>query len=546
MVSFADDPTVASGREKGQSKSTELSPQDYKQIERFFSHLAQLLNIDTGAQTTSRDREVKIQDVAPFTASPNSGFVQFPQQTISVPASPPPAPEADSVVSTQPDPLKQTDPDTVTALEELLALTEPEADSVVSTQPEPLRQTDPEAATTLDELLSLIEPDHSDPETATALEELLALIEPDRTDPKAVAALEELIVLPSDQLPPVTVAKSTGDELEAFAYQQRSIPLNQQPIQLEEQWDTSNQPTPRRHTAAKAQKKERTNRFSLVPLGVGLAILIGIPWGIYQYFGINERRIEQKLAQVLASAPELAVYRLGADVRGKTVHLTGKLPSRDLRHQAEQLTQSSVPGLRLANDIIVVDEFRDRSQVATEVQRVATALNQIGGISISTDFADGKVTLKGTAIQLTNPENITQAFKQIPGVRSVINQVKIQPFSIATRIYFNSNSTSVEPRDIDVKLAPIKQLLRKYPSLQLQIVGYSHPTDRAGIQMALMRSQAVQTILEDIGVDRRRLRAISRKGSPTNVSPDQQHWLSRCVLFEIIQPNPKAPQRATH
>jgi outer membrane protein OmpA-like peptidoglycan-associated protein len=508
MVSFADDPTVASGRENGQSKSIEMSPQDYKQIEGFFGQLAQLLNVDAGGPTASGDREVKTEDVAPFTASPNSGFVQLPQQTVSVSASPPPAPEADLVVSTQPE--------------------------------------DPETATTLEELLALIEPDHSDPETATALEGLLALIEPDRTEPKTAAALEELLVLPSDELPPVTVAKSTADELEAFQFQQRSTPLNQQPIQLEEQWDTSNQSTSRRHTAAKAQKQERINRLSLVPFGVGLAILIGVPWGIYQYFRINEHRLEQKLAQVLASAPELAVYRLGADVRGKTVHLTGKLPSRDLRHQAEQLTQSSVSGFRLTNDIIVVDEFRDRSQVATEIQRVARALNQIDGISISTDFADGKVTLKGTAIQLTNPENITQAFKQIPGVQSVINQVKIQPFSIATRIYFNSNSTRVEPRDIDVKLAPIKQLLRKYPSLQLQIVGYSHPTDKAATQMALMRSQAVQTILEDIGVDRRRLRAISRKGSPTNVSPDQEHWLSRCVLFEIIQPNPKAPQRATH
>ncbi|HEY9613694.1 BON domain-containing protein [Allocoleopsis sp.] len=513
MVSFADDPTVASGRENGQSKSTEMSPQDYKQIESFFGQLAQLLNVDAGGQTASSDREVKTEDVAPFTASPNSGFVQFPQQTVSVPASPPPAPEADSVVSTQPAPLKQTEP---------------------------------EAATTVEELIALIEPDYSDPETATALEGLLALIEPDRTEPKTAAALEELIVLPSDQLPPVTVANSTADELESSPFQQRFTPLNQQSIQLEEQWDTSNQPTSRRNTAAKAQKKESTNRLSLVPLGVGLAILIGVPWGIYQYFKINEHRLEQKLAQALAAAPELAVYRLGADVRGKTVHLTGKLPSRDLRRHAEQLTHSVVPGFRLANDIIVVDELRDRSQVVTEVQRVAMALNQIDGISISTDFADGKVTLKGTAIQLTNPENIIQAFKQIPGVQSVINQVKIQPFSIATRIYFNSNSVSVEPRDIDVKLAPIKQLLRQYPSLQLQIVGYSHPTDRAGTQMALMRSQAVQTILEDIGVDRRRLRAISRKGSPTNVSPDQEHWLSRCVLFEIIQPNPKAPQGATH
>lgn len=512
MVSFADDPTVASGREKGQPQSTAMSPQDYQQIEGFFNHLSQLLNVDAGEKTVNRDREMKTEEAVPFTASPNSAFVQFPQQTVSVPASSPPAPETDAVLSTQPEPIKPKNSET---------------------------------ATTLEQLLALIEPDHTDPQTATALERLLALIEPDRTEPKA-AALEELIVLPSDEFSPVAVAKSTADEVKASQFHEFSTPLKPQPIQLEEQGKTSNQPRHRLHTAAKAYKKEKTTQLSLVPLGVGLAILIGVPWAIYQYFTINERLIEQKLGQVLASAPKLAVYRLGADVRGKTVHLKGNLPSRDLRREAEQIAHSAVPGFRLANDIIVVDEFRDRGQVATEVQRVATALNQIGGISISTDFAEGKVTLKGTAIQLTNPENITQAFRQIPGVHSVINHVKIQPFSIATRIYFSRNSVTVEPPDINAKLAPIKQLLRQYPSLQLQIIGYSYPTDRAGTQLALMRSQAVQTILEDIGVDRRRLKAVSRKGSPPNVSPAQEHWLSRCVLFEIIQPNPKTAQRATY
>ena len=71
--------------------------------------------------------------------------------------------------------------------------------------------------------------------------------------------------------------------------------------------------------------------------------------------------------------------------------------------------------------------------------------------------------------------------------------------------------------------------------LQLKIIGHSHreETSSGSRDLALERAQAVQTILEDIGIDRRRTIALSRPGSPPDVAPNQPRWFSRCVLFEI-------------
>jgi outer membrane protein OmpA-like peptidoglycan-associated protein len=276
-------------------------------------------------------------------------------------------------------------------------------------------------------------------------------------------------------------------------------------------------------------------KLSLSLLGIGLAILglIGIPFAIYHYFSLQERRIEENVAQALSSNPDLAVYRLEADVWRKQLQLKGRLPNPQLRHQAEEIAKSKAPSFQLENNIIVVEQPPDPVEVAAKVQEVVTALNQIDGISISASFESGKVTLEGTALQFTNIEKIAQTFSELSGVKSVSNQIQSKPGSIASRIYFSQDSDRVRSIDVDVKILPIKQLMQRYPNLKLKIVGYTHNTEYNKETLALERAQTVQNILEDRGIDRRRMKAVAGKDSPQDVASNQPRWFSRCVLFEI-------------
>jgi outer membrane protein OmpA-like peptidoglycan-associated protein len=287
----------------------------------------------------------------------------------------------------------------------------------------------------------------------------------------------------------------------------------------------------------KTMKRGQILAFSLVTIA-----LILVPWGIYQYFKSTEHQIEQKVTKVLKSSPDIAFYNVEADVKGNILSLSGKLPSQHLRDRAQTIAELAAPNLVLDNNIIVVDKPADMVQVAAEVQQVVKILNQIDGINISAQFERGNVVLEGTSIQEITIKNISKIFADIPGIRQVDNQIQIQPISIATRIYFNQNSSQIVEGDFLSKISQVKELIEQYPTLNLKIIGYTHETEKDNQSLALKRSQAVENYLEDRGIDRRRIQTVGEEGAPPDISSNQERWLSRCVVFEIIQSD-RNPER---
>ncbi|KOR37914.1 hypothetical protein AM228_03720 [Planktothricoides sp. SR001] len=281
--------------------------------------------------------------------------------------------------------------------------------------------------------------------------------------------------------------------------------------------------------------KKQKVRAGVWGFSLGMMVVILVGWGIYHYVQINQGDREKQVSKLLDASPELAFYRLNVDVRGKILSLTGKLPSAYLRDRAETIVRLAAPDLVLDNQIIVVDQPVNMMQVAAEVEQVVKILNQIDGISISAEFDRGNVSLTGTSIQHTTLNKITEIFAGIPGVRQVSNQMIVQPISIGIRIYFRQNSAQVPPGDWEEKIEQIKDILEKYPGLHLKIVGYSDRTEFSRENLALQRVQSVENMLESRGIDRRRVQAFAGTGSPPDIDLNQERWLRRCVVFEIIE-----------
>ena len=294
------------------------------------------------------------------------------------------------------------------------------------------------------------------------------------------------------------------------------------------------------NNSATGFRKGKTNSPAFWILSLATLSIILLTWLIYQY--VKTIKIEEKVTRVLDSSPGIAFYHIEADVQGKELLITGQLPSQHLRDRAEEIAASTVPDLVVNNQIIIVDKPADMVQVGAEVEQLITILNQIDGINISAKFDRGQVILEGTSIQDITSKNITRIFEEVPGVRQVDNQIKIQPFSIAIRIYFNHNSTKIVEGDFDAKIYQVKELLQKYPHLKLKIIGYSHNTEVSDKNIELQRAQAVETLLEDQGIDRRRIQVVAGKGSPPDIASNQDRWLSRCVVFEIIQSDLEPPE----
>ncbi|SKB15223.1 conserved hypothetical protein [Planktothrix sp. PCC 11201] len=294
--------------------------------------------------------------------------------------------------------------------------------------------------------------------------------------------------------------------------------------------------------------KTEQKPITLLIFGSVLLSLILIPWGIYQYRQHNFRQLETTLITALGVEPELSIYTFKVKAQDQTLVLEGKVPTARLKDKVEKIAQQTAPNFQINNRIIAVKVPPDPIKVATEVKQMATIMNQISGISISAHYQNFQVNLKGKVIKSEDIQKITQAFKKIEGVDSVIANLTVQPLPIATRIYFNFGSAELVLKDIRGKLVPLAQYLKRYPDLKLQIIGYSHEQEksRKHPDLALERAQTIQNVLEDLGIDRRRIETVGKIERPEGVDLNQEVWLSQTVLFEIIplqfqQNNPPKP-----
>ncbi len=291
--------------------------------------------------------------------------------------------------------------------------------------------------------------------------------------------------------------------------------------------------------------------FALIFLIIVIAGGIFIPWGYSRYRfkqqqqlaaenAAENARIEQKVALALASNPSLAVYRLNVEVEEGAIALSGKLPNQRLRQEAEEIAKKAAPNRELDNKIVAVEIPVDPEQVTVAVERVTGALNQIKGVSVVTEYAEGKVTTEGTVTDMAQSQTIVRELEQIPGVKSVVSTIKLSPLTLETRIYFDANSAQLKPAYQET-IAQIKEFLSQYPEKHLKISGYS---DRAGNpttnqQLALQRAEAVRSALVEEGVDARRLEVSGSATPPPDVESNQPLLLSRCVLFEPFEPGAK-------
>jgi outer membrane protein OmpA-like peptidoglycan-associated protein len=323
----------------------------------------------------------------------------------------------------------------------------------------------------------------------------------------------------------IAITQKYGREIETFEGDPDTIPLEIQ-AELEKLMEVET----RKHN-------ETSPKTLLFLTGIILGSVL-IPLAIVQYRSGMIDRVETEVMTALDSEPELAIYRLTVDAQSNKVILNGKLPNQRLREKAETIVRQIVPNWTVDNDIIAVKVPPDPVLVEAEVKRMTEILNQMNGISISTQYEPDKVTIEGKVLQQSDWENVTQAFENIEGVNSVLSSIQVEPVPIATRVYFNLNSSEFRSEDMIIKIYPVSQYLKQYPNLKVRIVGYSHPEEKTkkNSKLALKRSQTVQIALESYGIDRRRMTAIGKNERPPGVEENQPDWLSRAVIFEIILP----------
>jgi outer membrane protein OmpA-like peptidoglycan-associated protein len=284
-----------------------------------------------------------------------------------------------------------------------------------------------------------------------------------------------------------------------------------------------------------AQEKASKPPYALLLL-VSSIILI---WGFVLYRAHVANRIETQTNAALDAAPELSVYRLTTEVHHGQLTLAGKVPNDYLKDKAGKIASQVAPNLKLDNQIIAVSVPPDPVLTAGEIERVTWIFNRKEGVAINTrhEYGTKTVTVEGIVPDLTEAEQITQAFQQIPGVESVTNTVQIRPI-LETRIYFESGSTQYASSDISAQIRAIRQFLEQNPRVHLRIIGH---TDYRGGQssnqeLGIRRARMVQQALIAEQINPARLHISGSTELPPGVTADRPLWLSRCVRFEVFIP----------
>ena len=270
-----------------------------------------------------------------------------------------------------------------------------------------------------------------------------------------------------------------------------------------------------------------------------ILLLIFIACSIIFYRGKVRNYWEKETLNALDASPELSVYRLIPKIKKGQLILTGRVPNPSLKEQAGKISHQIAPHLTLNNQIISVNIPPDASVIAGEIKRVTQLLNQTEGVDIKTHYQDHTVTITGFVLNLSQTDEVSQAFQQIPGVDKVISTFQTQPH-LETRIYFDSNSSQFKGDDIPPKIKTIQKFLAEHPHIHLIIIGHSDPRGSVAQNkiLAEARAKAVERVLLQNKVDSRRLKVAISLESPPGVMNNQPLWLSRCVRFEVsIPPN---------
>ncbi len=195
---------------------------------------------------------------------------------------------------------------------------------------------------------------------------------------------------------------------------------------------------------------------SCVPAAIiGGAGLVG--YGASQERGIggaiSDATIEAKVTSYfLASKYKELFANVSADSVEGRVLLTGNVPSREAKVQAENITWGISGVKEVINQIQVRNayEFKTKnvardSWITTQVESRLLFSKNIASRNFSIETIDGVVYLMGIARDRNEMQAVAQTSAQVPGVKKVVSYIRLKGSDVLEK---QSNITEVRPSGV--------------------------------------------------------------------------------------------------
>jgi hypothetical protein len=292
------------------------------------------------------------------------------------------------------------------------------------------------------------------------------------------------------------------------------------------------------HAQSATLEKKRAPWAFVVAVGL-VALAIGIPLGLKFSRDSEDQRNEAKAAEVLQSAAPMPLKGILASVHRGALRLSGTAANGYQRDKAESVIKSSFPGLSIENLVSVASPPPLQALINRRAEEIADALNAIDGVFLNAKVTRDHLVVTGFLPDTLLRSSIINSFAEIPGIRTFDCRLAEGVPELASRIYFETNSSIVRPAQLG-QLYDVKEVLQRAPWSHIQILGHSDPngSETHNHLLATWRAESVYWTLVNLGFPPDRLHPIGAEGQPGGAAPSDPDSMSRCVLFTLIHPQP--------
>ena len=288
------------------------------------------------------------------------------------------------------------------------------------------------------------------------------------------------------------------------------------------------------------QRLPTEKKSSLPLILVGAALLGLLAWWASGPIlrGLQERRIESAFAQARAAGPGLDAFplRVSVDHASKTVTLAGLAPSDAAAAVvAEALKGPAAPYAVIAHTASIgtvaqMQEMRQREErISAQLTDLTTRLTALA--AAATQSADALRAETGA---------ISDRLAALASASARTPREKLVTMLADTSIYFSRLDTFADRAAAERRAGEIAAAL-KGNDLALRVIGYTDSTggERRNLVIGQMRANAVAELLVAQGVDRARLRSVTRPGFAQNGTDSDPR--DRRVTFELAPADEPRP-----
>ncbi len=292
------------------------------------------------------------------------------------------------------------------------------------------------------------------------------------------------------------------------------------------------------------QRLPAEKKSSLPLIAVGCAVLALLGWWASGPIlrGLHERRIESAFAQARAARPELDAYplRVAVDHAAGTVTLAGLAPSDAAAGAVLDALKAPADPYKVVAHMTSVGSIAQLQDVRRREEEIAAQLAQLAARARETDAriaALASASDEAAGAARADARTISDRLATLATSLARTPRERVAALIESVAIYFSRNEAFADPALAEKRVGEIAAAL-KASDVSLRIVGYTDSSgdDRRNALLGLQRAEAVAALLVAQGIDRTRLRTLSRLGENTVADPRD-----RRVIFELAPADEPRP-----